>query len=295
MRNSPLLFLLLLLVACNTSKKDVSITSSPNYNQSLLWKIEAPGANRPSYLFGTIHLIPQDKFLFTSAMERAFSQSDEVMFEVDINDMKDMSKMMEMMQLAMMPGDTTLKDLLTVSEYEMVQKKLGDGMSLMMLERIKPLFLSALGMENMSEVKDNMKSYEFELATKADSSGKKVLGLETIEEQMSAIDKIPLTVQAKMLVESMQSKGNDEYNDLLKAYLAQDLDALNGLMGDQMDPALGYMDPLLKNRNYNWISRIQKQISAHPTFIAVGAGHLPGKDGVINLLRQNGIRVTPIR
>lgn len=65
---------------------------------------------------------------------------------------------------------------------------------------------------------------------------RKALGLETIEEQMSAIDKIPLTVQAKMLVESMQSKGNDEYNDLLKAYLAQDLDALNGLMGDQMDP-----------------------------------------------------------
>lgn len=292
------LILLFIVTACNTTNKVDHVNE--NYH-SLLWRIEKPGITKtPSWIFGTIHLIPKDQYFFTPKMQAAFNASAELVLELDMNELQDMSKMLEIMQLAMMPSDTSLSDLVSPEDYERIKSKFASsGMGIeLFLDKIKPLFIAGvagLGDDSGSLQDGKMVSYEMELTTMANEQSKKVSGLESVNEQFSAIDKIPLNIQAEMLVKSLDDAGPD-YDKMVNAYTKQDLNALNKFIID--DSELGtnnFMDPLLKDRNERWIDRIAKMSSRQSTFFAVGAGHLPGKDGVIQLLRKQGYTVTPVK
>ena len=86
----------------------------------------------------------------------------------------------------------------------------------------------------------------------------------------------------------------DSYNKMLKFYKSQNLDSLKILM-DEDDSMIEISEDFLKNRNADWIPKIEKLIRESPVFIAVGAGHLAGKDGVLNLLKENGYTITPVK
>jgi hypothetical protein len=120
-------------------------------------------------------------------------------------------------------------------------------------------------------------------------------GLETAAEQMSILDSISLEDQADMLLESLQNLHATRHSldDMVKQYKAQNLDSLYALFEkeENMDEFQG---SLLDNRNKKWIPLIENFIAQQPCFIAVGAGHLGGKNGVINLLRERGYTLTPV-
>jgi uncharacterized protein YbaP (TraB family) len=137
-----------------------------------------------------------------------------------------------------------------------------------------------------------------ELMDKAKEKDMAIEGLETIKYQMSMFDSIPYEDQAKMLVEAV--KGGDEeaentLDEMIELYKNQDIDGLYELIMAEDSDMENFEDILLVTRNKNWIPKIEKFASQKPTFIAVGAGHLPGKQGVINLLKAKGYTVRPIR
>ncbi len=113
---------------------------------------------------------------------------------------------------------------------------------------------------------------------------------------MSIFDSIPYKEQAEMLVESIKNGGEAEGDDLdvlVELYKKQDINGLDDMLNG--DPEISkYNQVLLVNRNKNWIPRIGKFANEKPTFFAVGAGHLPGKEGVIRLLREAGYTVRAI-
>ena len=118
------------------------------------------------------------------------------------------------------------------------------------------------------------------------------IGLETLQFQMNMVNTVSNEEQMKMLLQGL-STNNSEFNKMLDAYLRQDLIGLGNLMNDaELSPE--FNENLLLQRNRNWIPIISKLISEKPTFIAVGAGHLPGEKGVLNLLREAGYTVTPV-
>ena len=141
-----------------------------------------------------------------------------------------------------------------------------------------------------------MTSVEMELWRIAKKNKMKSAGLETADYQMSVFDSIPYEAQAKMLVDGLRTStgdGGDELEKMTNMYLAQDIEAMQEMMGDS-DGMGEYEDVLLGRRNRNWIPKMGDQMRDQATFFAVGAGHLGGPGGVVALLRKEGYRVEPL-
>lgn len=298
---------IIVLSSCNVKKAQVNGDNGVDTLQhALLWKISKENMQEPSYLFGTIHLIAAEDFYWPKGTLAAFDASEQVVFEIDMNKMQDMSSIMKVLDKMYMPGDTTLKMLLNEEKYDEIKSYFqSKGLPIFFFDRIKPLFLSAMvGMDmskgSLSE-RDDIKSYEMELQELASSSmnssgqAMDVVGLETIELQMSFIDKIPLDVQARMLYTAIQAElsGKNQLDRITQLYLNQNINAMVESIVESQEMGK-YSSILLDQRNRSWIPIIDSLIQKKSSFIAVGAGHLAGKEGVINLLREQGYTLTPL-
>lgn len=267
---------------------------------SLLWEISGKGLAQPSYLFGTIHLIGKEDFILTDITKSSLSKAKRVTFEIDMEDMSDISVLMPVMMKAFMSDGSTLRSLLSEEDYTLVKNHFEEmGLPMMMMERIKPMFLSAMAEGDMNALQGEdggSVSYEMELMKMAQEQKKPIEGLETIEYQMSIFDSIPYQTQAHMLVESIKGADmqNNEMDKMVEFYKAQDLDGLQKMM-ESSEEVAQFNDILLVQRNKNWIPVMAKQMAEQPTFFAVGAGHLAGEMGVIALLRAEGYTVKPLR
>lgn len=292
---------LLFLIGCQ-SQKNIPSSENPELENSVLWEIDHKSLPSPSYLLGTIHLIPEDLYFWPEEFEKAFDASEQVAMEIDMSTL-DPGSLMGMMSSLMMPEDQTIKDLVSSEQYEIITGHFEKmGLPFMLLERIKPFFLYifvSMDMANMDQ--GSMKSYEMEIMEKAAKAGKPTSGLETIDFQISLFDSIPYTYQANMLVEAILDKENteertDDMKEIFHKYVAQDLDAMHQLSSKEEDQIMQDFNLLLiDTRNKNWIPEIENLIRKKPSFIAVGAGHLAGQNGVIRLLQESGYTLTPIK
>ena len=136
-----------------------------------------------------------------------------------------------------------------------------------------------------------------DLFDKANQAGKEVGGLETMGYQMSLFDSIPYKDQAQMLLDAVRgtSAETDAMDEIVKLYKMQDIESMVSMVNEgESKESSGFEKVLLTNRNENWIAVMSKQMSSTPTFFAVGAGHLGGKNGVIRLLKKEGYTLTPV-
>jgi uncharacterized protein len=276
------------LFACSSSKKS-SGTSGEN---ALLWEVSGKGLTSPSYLYGTIHMICAADYRMNDTIVQAFDQSRQLYLELD---MDDPSMMMKTLQLSIMKGKT-LKDIFSPADYTRVETYVKEklGMPMMLLNPLKPITLTSL-ISAKSLPCDKMESYEQHFQDMAKARHIELKGLETIEYQFGVFDRIPDSAQARMILEMIgnEKQQQDEFKIMVDAYKRRDLAALGGQISDAPD-LVGYEDILLKNRNANWVPVMEKAMAEMSSFFAVGAGHLPGKDGVIALLRKAGYTVKPV-
>lgn len=294
-----LLFLALTLASIGVHAQNDS-TLVPKEN-ALLWEISGKDLSEPSFLFGTIHMIGKSDYFFTDYMQEAFDRSQQVTFEINMEEMSDINTIMPIMMKAFMSNNTTLKDLLDEESYGIVEAHFNKiGLPMMFLDRIKPMFLSALSAEDMMKMQtdsESLVSYEFELMEMASGQSKSIGGLETAEYQMSMFDSIPYDVQARMLVASIQQEGgnsDEEYSKMVGLYKDQNITAMGSLITEEGDEMADYENLLLTNRNRNWIPVMAEMMADRATFFAVGAGHLGGPKGVIALLREAGYTVNAV-
>jgi uncharacterized protein YbaP (TraB family) len=281
-------------------------------DKALLWQITHSEGTDTSYLFGTIHIIPEEHYIFNEATRLAFERSATVAFEIDTESMMNPMALMGLMSQMNMKDGVTLKDLLSEEEYAMVAKHFEDkGLPMMFMGRIKPMFLSMLagqdaptaegGMDpgqGFNMMGEGMKSYELELTELAKTTDKPITGLETAEFQMSLFDEIPYEEQAQMLVKAIES-GSEGEDDMMQRmvdlYLDQDIVGMQDMMAEADSGVMGYEEILLLQRNRNWIPVMAELMAKGSVFFAVGAGHLAGDEGVITLLRKEGYAVEPIK
>ncbi|HEY1871449.1 MAG TPA: TraB/GumN family protein [Chitinophagaceae bacterium] len=270
---------------------------SKDFN-TLLWQISGNGLTKPSYLFGTIHMICSDDAELSDSLKSAIANSDEVYFEVDMDNLFEMLGVMKKMK---MRNDTTLADLLNKSDYEKVKKYFENNESILpfsVLETYKPLLAASMLMEGSSEC-ETPEAMEEVIMKEAKSNGKKIRGMETMAYQMSIFDTIPYKLQAQELVKYVDDAGKDssenkEYDKLMQAYRDQDLSQLEELTKTTDMGIANFTDILLYNRNRNWVEKLKTILPDKSVLVAVGAGHLPGEKGVINLLRKAGYTVKPV-
>ncbi|WP_294608203.1 TraB/GumN family protein [uncultured Bacteroides sp.] len=279
-----------------------------NANAQLLWKISGNGQEKPSYILGTHHLVPLSIKDSIAGLPQAIDGTAQVYGEVVMSEAMSPEFMQTMQQSMMIAGDTTLQALFTPEQYEAVGKVVKENMmaDIAMLAKLKPaaitqqltviLCMKHLGGFNPQEQLDTY------FQQQAIQNGKKVGGLETLQSQINVLfNSQTLQRQANLLycLVSDIDKAMDQTKRLNEAYKAQKLDDMLKLMeerdGNSCDPLPGEMEALLDNRNKAWIEKMPTIMKDAPTLFVVGAGHLPGNNGVLNLLKQAGYSVEPMK
>ena len=266
--------------------------SPAKLEKALLWQISGKGLAKPSYLYGTIHVICPTDMIMTEKMQATLKSTEQLSLEID---MDEPNMMVAMMQAITMKDGATLKSLLSEDEYQKVSAYFQEQlkMDLTMVQNWKPIMVTSLLYTKVADC--TPQSYEATFMKMAKEQGKEVIGVETIAEQMAVFDKIPYKKQAEMLLEGItdMDKSKKEFDQMITAYKQQDLDGFQKLFKESSQGLDKYADILLVQRNKNWIPVIEREANEKPTFFAVGAGHLGGEQGVIQLLRQQGYTVKP--
>lgn len=269
---------------------------------ALLWKIDGHGLKAVSYLFGTIHMICEHDVVMSKATRRAFGATKQLAMEIDMGAMNDGNIFSVLDKGALMRGDTTLEMLLDTADMGMVTMYFQDSLGtpfMPPMNRIKPMFLSTMLLQGEQDCEQT--SYEEEFVRMARRQKKPTLGIETVEEQLALFDYLSYKQQAEMFVRELKSiiypatTAPDDPNlqSITELYKQGKITELLELL--RTEEAGNFEEVLLNKRNRAWIPIVEKMIRAKATFIAVGAGHLAGEQGVINLLRKQGYTLTPLR
>lgn len=260
---------------------------------ALLWKIEKEG-NPTSYIYGTIHMINEEFYHFSTSLHDRVLSSEAIIMEVG-----GMPNPVAAYQLMLLDSGTVhnyfnpeqLIQLLTFMDQKI-------GVSPQEFDqtysKMKPFLLMQAITQDYFE--PTAKSYDLEIMGLAAEHNIPLIGLETIEEQLGLFDKIPKEKMALMIIESIKNHEEEkaETLKLMEFYAAQKVDKLIPLLQKQSPEFMEFEDVFLYDRNRNWIPKLTAEMENKTCFIAVGAGHLFGEKGVISLLEQQGYTVTAI-
>ena len=293
MKKMTFLWMAMLVVSLTWAQKK-KIPQTPH---TLLWRISGKNITRPSYLFGTMHILCAKDAQLSDSLKAAIKKCDEIYFEINLSDMMGMLNSMKYMK---MNDGKTLADLLKPDEYARVKAYFAKNVPFppfSMLERFKPMLISGIVEEQAMDCpeKDGM---EMQILSESKNYNKPVDGLETAEFQATLFDSIPYTEQARELVNSIDSADQNKQTtqELVSLYNNQDLDGIDSLSRkDDGGVESSHMDLLLYGRNRKWAKLLDKLLPQKSLLIAVGAAHLPGKGGVIDLLRKEGYTVEPVQ
>lgn len=265
-------------------------------DNTLLWQISGNGLQQPSYIFGTMHILCSNDVKLGDSLKNVIKDVGKIYFEVD---MDDMMEMMGVMAYIKMNNNQKLSDLLTPEEYKKLQDYFAKNpfpMPLQMMESFKPFFISSIIEEQRMTCTDK-KGMEQLIMDEATQYKKEIKGLETMKFQASVFDSIPYQEQAKELVKSLDSMdaGSEQTKELISVYKQQDLKKIEALSSKEDEGMEKYMNLLLYNRNADWVTKIGNITPTGSYLFAVGAAHLAGNKGVLNLLKQKGYAVKPVR
>ncbi|RCR67317.1 TraB/GumN family protein [Larkinella punicea] len=274
------------------------LVSTTTFSQSLLWKVSGNGLKKPSYLFGIYHIMKDSYLNQNPKIKSAYEGAEGVVVETEV----DSSAMLSMAMRGLML-DKSLDKLLSQTDYQLVadEFKKGTGYDLALFNQMKPIVTATmLSLAYVQKESDTLNSFtglplDLYFASDGRKRQKTVSALETMEEQMAFLfDHDPVEKQAQNLVEMVKEK--DDMHDMSKSvtelYLKQDLQGM-WKMNEKSGNTFGNMTYLLDERNHNWMKRLPGLMASRPTFVAVGALHLPGPQGLVELLKKEGYQVEP--
>lgn len=262
---------------------------------SLLWKIEGNGMKSPSYLFGTMHLIQKEYFHFPSELEKIVKKSDILVME--LGELPDQMAAMKYMVLT----EGTLMDYFdeqqadTLFRWAEEKLKMNPEQFRMSFDKFKPFVVIQTAMQ--MQFIGKTESYEMKLMELAKEYKIEKKGLETIAEQMSFFDNLSKEQQTEMVMSGIRNEENSAKMalEMQKMYKSQRIDSLYMYIQSEGGVLAEEQAKFLDNRNRNWIPQIKEVVKTKKAFIAVGAGHLGGENGVIRLLEKEGYKVTPVK
>lgn len=257
--------------------------------QSVFWEISGNGLKKNSYLFGTIHIQDKRVFDLNKSVYKKLKSCNTFAMELT-PDAKSLAAITKGM---MLKDGQTLKDLYSEEDYQLIADTLKKytGMPIAMFNTMHPVVLSTMLMD-VKLNKDMKEPLDLHFYKYAKEKGLETVALETVDEQLNALD--AMTPEYALDAFKSLSKYDTIFNQMIELYLTADLDKLHQMMVE--DEASGFnTDELLDKRNVTMVDRIDEIAKKGSVFAAVGAGHLPGEQGVIELLRKKGYTVQPLK
>ncbi|MEO1702797.1 MAG: TraB/GumN family protein [Pseudomonadota bacterium] len=280
------------------------------FAQSLLFKIEKDGV-KPSWLFGTMHMTDPRIVNLSDKAQNAFERADTLIIESD--EVLDMTKaqlaLLGRPDLQMFTGDERLTDFINAEERAVLEAGLQKrGLQLALINRMQPWMVTGLVALPACEMQRKQAGELFldlALADRAEATGKTIAGLETIVEQLEALASLPVEFHIQGLVETIKlgDAMDDVIETMIQLYLDENIAAvmptletvatkLGGTNDDEGYAA--FEEKIVVNRNHIMAERAQPYLDDGGVFLAVGALHLPGDEGVAQLLEDAGYLVSPV-
>ncbi len=266
-------------------------------SDGLLWRVSGNGLKHASYLFGTIHLYCDEDKVRQPQVQSAVDSSEVVAMELNLNDF---STIVAFMKSSRKVSGKSLKNQLSAAEYKLVdsvcmalvESSLADfdGKSAMTVLSTLIISKEIVGCQGALPV-------DMIVADMAKKSGKTSYGLETFEFQDSLLNSISDTTQIKWLLEFCRDipKVKAEFKAMMDAYDARESLALYDIMLQTSPEMALFSDVLLVQRNIRWARFMEDNMKTNVYFMAVGAGHLGGEQGLVSLLRKAGYTVVPVQ
>ena len=290
-----------------TYNRIMAAASATKNANAILWKIEKEG-RAPSYLFGTVHLTDERVTNLSPAVNKALNDAKVIALEVsDLTETATASVIAQSAPLVMFTDGRRLDGLLSSSEFDTVKSIIGRaGMPPDLAALFKPwivtMILSVSDCER-EKVQNGARVLDMKIAEIGKKRGLDVVGLETIPAQVEALAAVPERQQLDMLRSSLRfaDRTNDMMETLVQLYLKRQISAalpfqiaLAHEAGIGDEAFAGFQQKLLNERNEKMLTVAQPLLEKGGAFIAIGALHLPGDHGFVDLLRQAGYTVTAI-
>lgn len=286
-----------------------TLQSQPMMQNSLLWRISGKGLEKPSYLYGTIHLIcPQDYVLRGQTIE-AMNRCRRIAFEMNLMNKQEM---MAAAQQFINPNPDNYKRWLGEKNYAEMRQFMATTAKIpdTIWTKVRPIILNRrLIQKSMNCIETGAEQVVFVVSSRDnDSRGyeHEFTGLETTEDRkrigMFLTEQDSLSAHSVLLMIQHWNPMRVSMQQFVKLYKSEDIAGMQNL-SEFMSPSVAQNDSkqykkqwsvVVNDRNRLWLPRMEKMMVEKPTFFAVGAGHLAGNAGLITLLRKQGYNLEPI-
>jgi len=281
--------------------------ATPN-GKGIFWKIEKPGL-KPSWLLGTMHVTDPRVLNLPPRAQEAHDGADTIVIESDeiLDEKKATASLLMRPDLMMFTDGTTIEKLLSPEDYTRLEDGLKQrGIPLSAVSRMRPWMIASAVALPACEMARKAKGVQFldqKIAADAAAEGKQVKGLETLAEQLQAMAELPTEFHLKSLIETLElgAKMNDVVETMTDIYLSGDIGMTMPMLktvtpeGSEEDSDYAAFEQrIILDRNKVMAERAAPILANGNVFMAVGALHLPGDQGVIQLLRKQGFTVTAV-
>jgi len=267
--------------------------------RNFIWKATSPSRG-VVYLVGSVHLLTPEYYPLDPAFDDAFSSSDVLIEELDMHEMQAANSQLQMLSRGMLPAGQTLDKVLSADTMSAVVKKFTDlGMPLEPMKQFKPWLLSLIlqGFEWQKAGFDPELGLDKHFYDRAKKANLAVQGLETLAFQIGQFDGLSMPLQDRMLSETLKEMETtqDAVGELARAWKAGDAPAIEQIVLRDLKSEPQMYQRLLVDRNRTWLPKIELLFARpKPAFVVVGAAHLVGGDGLLQMLRAKGYTVTQL-
>lgn len=302
MKKSYNLLIILCLLMCTASTNMFAQTKTAKNktvekDSALLYEISGNGLEKPSYLYGTIHLICSNDMIPIEKFDQYISKTEQMYLELDLDD-PNLTK--GILAINSAKRDKTIADYLTEDQLAKVSEMFMTylGAPFEAVKQSHPFFLQQAVITSPKSMGCTPPgSYDKSLMETAVKNKMEVRGLEEIQTQIDAINSITIEKYAKDLYKLAEDPKTNfsQLRSMVDIYKTQNSEKLQEFVQSKMVENPAFQDTFLDRRNNSWIPVIEEQIKVKPTFIAVGAAHLNGKTGLITQLKKKGYKLKPIR
>lgn len=262
--------------------------------KSLLWKI-SDGKNS-AFVLGSIHYLRKENYPLNKAILAAFEASKAVVLEIDLNATAAGAAQRATLEKASYSDGSTLADNVAPETYQLAARRASElGVDMRILQPMKPWFVSLtlVAIKLQSLGLDASAGIDRYLAQRAKAAGKPTRGLETLEFQIGLLDQLSKSDQEELLRESVRELDllDKNFDEIVESWKRGDADSLAALLLAGMKEFPEVYQKIIVERNRRWLPEMEKFVRAGGVLVAVGAAHLLGPDGVIEMLKAKGYSV----
>jgi uncharacterized protein YbaP (TraB family) len=288
-------------IACGAEKVSTASTSAvkeraPAKQRHSLWKVQ--GKQNTVYLLGSVHVLRTNSYPLPAVIEAAYTNSGIAAFETDIGKLDDPSEAMKLMSKAQLPEGKTLESELSPAVYKDLKNQAEtSGLPLVLLNQFTPA-MAAEALEGMELLKlgfDPAFGLDKHFYKKANGDGKIIVALEPIEAQLDLISGLTKAEGEWFVKTTLKELENvkKDFAEIMQAWETGDANKLEKLLNEAKADSPDLFKRFLTDRNMKWMPKLEELLKGKANAIViVGAGHLVGKDGLVEMLKKNGYVVT---